>query len=80
MTKKIYLAQIDRYGYMLTSVGRTEAEARDAILKKYREAFRNDNGCDPSEELLPDTDLSYLELAKEELFVTPVEFGEVLWL
>ena len=50
------------------------------ILKKYREVFRNDNGCDPSKDLFPGSDLSYLELAKEELFVTPVEFGEVLWL
>lgn len=78
---EVYLAQLERFGYMLTAVGRTEAEARDAIISKYKEVYVRENGSDPAKDFFhPIDDRSYLQTAMDELFVQKTEFGEVMWL
>lgn len=78
--KKVYLAQLERFGYTLTAIGRTEEEARDAIIKDYKRIYKEWNNVDPGKDFTSDN-RSYLQIAEDELFVEEVELGKtVLWL
>ena len=77
---KGYLAQLERFGYMITAIGRTEKEARDAVIRSYREAYIHENGIDPGQDRMPYSERTYLALAKEELFCTEIEYGQAIWL
>lgn len=79
---KSYLAQLDRFGYVLTAVGRTKKEAADAVLKSYTNTFKSENGIDPRNDYIPNTEpkQTYFSLAETELYVTPICSGECLWL
>ena len=78
----VWVAQLERFDYTLVAVGKTEKEAREAILKEYIKAFTDLNGEDPretvAEEYGYDTTTFY-DIAEEELFAEEVKFGEVKW-
>lgn len=79
---KVYLTELERFGYTLKAIGRTKKEAEDAVIAEYIRTFKNINGTDPAEE---DTDRyfgddrSCLDVARDELYTEEVEFGKVLW-
>ena len=79
--KKAYLAQLERFGHYLTAVGKTKGEAHDAVMKAYKKAYRDSNdGADPARDIIDSSGRSYLEVAEDEIFVTSLNLGEVLWL
>ena len=77
---KVYLAQLERFGYLITAVGRTKGEAHQAIMETYKSSYRHENGTEPSMDRVPYSDRTFLQLAEEELFVTEIRYGEALWL
>lgn len=77
----VWTATIERFGYDLFAVGRTEEEARKAVIAEYVRVYKEWNGIDPYK----DYDFgygekrSYGEIMEDELYVTFVEFGKVEW-
>lgn len=78
--KYAYLAKLERFGYEITAVGRTEQEAAGAVIKSYTQAFRSENGVSPGREKMPGSDETYLSLAKTEMYVEKLDFGKAIWL
>lgn len=79
--KKAYLAQLERFGHYLTAVGKTKGEAHDAVMTAYKKAFKDSNdGVDPAKDFFPGSDQTYLQVAEDEIFVTSINLGEVIWL
>lgn len=83
----VYIAEIYRFGYDLTAIGRTEQEAVDALMEAYYKAYEDENGIDlralPGEgdedyDMYAE-DREYLETAKDEIYVRFLKFGEVEW-
>ena len=81
MTNTVWIAQLERFDYQLVAIGRTEEEARNAILKAYQKAFQERNGTDPAKTVATEygTSRTFYEIAKEEIFVEETEYGKVLW-
>lgn len=77
--KKIYLAQLERFGYMLTAVGTTKKQAVEAIMETYTNAYLATNGIDPAEDMIDDN-RSYSDLAREEIYVETMTPGECHYL
>ena len=82
--KKIYVGTLDRFGYVLMSVGFTEKEARDALEKEYVKTYKiRNNGSNPKKDIFCyHTDGSastYYECAMEELYINEMEVGKVEW-
>lgn len=67
----IYLAQLYRFGYELTAIGKSKASASSAVMKAYRKAYREINGS-----LCMDD----ARRASEEIEITELQFGHVEWL
>lgn len=67
----IYLAQLERFGYVLTAIGETEEHVRSVIMKEYRRAYRDING------MLITADA---KCAAEEISVTKMDSDHVEWL
>jgi len=78
--KYAYLAKLDRFGYEITAIGRTEKEAADAVIKSYTNAYKSEHGISPGRDKMPYSDKSYLSLAKTELYVEKLELGKAIWL
>lgn len=76
--KKIYLAQLERFGYMLTAVGTTKKQAVEAVMETYTNVYINENGIDPAEDMVDYR--SYSDLAREEIYVEALTPGECRWL
>ena len=80
-SKGVYMAQLNRFGYALTTVGRTKKEAVDTVIATYINYYRSENGTDPDEDYVDWTEpITYLELAKKETFVTFLDYGHTKWL
>ena len=77
--EKVYLGQVERFGYVLTAVGRTEKEVKDALLKEYRKAYKDINGIDPKTDVTV-SGRPFQEVFLEELDIEEMEFGKVVWL
>lgn len=83
----VYVAELDRFGYTLTVIGRTEQEAIDALMEAYYKAYEDENGINlrtlPKEGKedydMYEEDREYLETAKDEMYVQFLAFGEVEW-
>ena len=75
----VWLGELDRFGYNLVVVGRTEKEVRDALAKEYIRVYKNINGCDPREDRPYYTDSSYFEEAMDEAYIREMPFGKVEW-
>ena len=79
MNRTVWLCEMDRFGYTLQVVGRTEKEAKEAMTAEYIKAFKNANdGEDPSEVEYNDSE-TYFDCFMEELYATEMEFGVVEW-
>lgn len=77
--KKVYLAKLYRFGYDLTTVGKTEKEAKETIMAEYVKTYKERNGCDPTDDETVWGN-SYLEEAEESIEVSELTFGKVEWL
>lgn len=89
--KYVYFSEIERFGYTLRCIGRTEDEVRNAMIEEYVKNYKATNdGADPRKayELIKsgvdetdeyEIDASYYETFLEELYVDKVEFGNVKW-
>ena len=76
--KYVYYAEIERFGYTLSTIALTEEEARDAITKEYVDSFKKENGKHPSKSIAYG-DRTYMDIFNDELCVTKREFGKVAW-
>ena len=79
--KYIYFCETDRFGYTLQVIGRTEEEARQAMIEEYIKTYKRLNGVDPRDEDISyySDYRSYLDVFLEELNVEKREFGKVEW-
>lgn len=79
--KYIYFCETDRFGYTLQVIGRTEEEARQAMIEEYIKAYKRENGVDPrdEDEIDPRWGDHYYTTFVEELYVEKREFGKVEW-
>ena len=76
---KVYIATVDRFGYDLTVVGRTEKEAKDALIEEYIKVYQKRNGTSPDEDLHMRSCGSYLDYMEEDIEINEYEFGKVEW-
>ena len=67
----IYLAQLYRFGYNLTAIGKTKDQVARTIMKEYRKTYRELNGslC-----------MADAQRAAEEIEITELQYGHVEWL
>lgn len=77
----IYIATLYRFGYDLTVAAHSEADAINALMSDYDEAFERYNGCEPSEIAYDrgEEEKSYHDLAMEEIEIRSYEIGKVEW-
>lgn len=75
----VWLAELDRFGYILRVVGRTKEEAEDALMKEYVKTYRNRNGSNPKNVSFYGADESFYDVALSDMSVTEMPFGEVDW-
>ena len=80
MTKRkyVYYAEIERFGYTLSTIALTEKEAKNAITEEYIKAFKDENGEHPNKSIAFDN-RTYMDIFNDELFVTKRELGNVVW-
>ena len=78
---KVYIAELERFGYTLTCVGRSEEECRKAIMKEYTRAYkaRNDGLAPGKCNSRSYSDMSDYATAKEEVYVYEMTIGKVEW-
>lgn len=77
--KYVYYAEIERFGYTLSTIALTEKEAKDAITEEYIKAFKDENGEHPNKSIAYGN-RTYMDIFNDELFVTKRELGSVSWL
>lgn len=78
-TEKIWFGQLERFGYTLTAVGRSEKEVRKALEKEYVRVFKDENGVHPKDDFWDDGE-SYYDVAMREMYVDAFVPGSVEWL
>ena len=79
-TNRIYYGQLERFGYTLTAVGRSESEVRKALAREYVRAYKEaNNGANPKEDYW-DGGRSYYDVAMDEMYVDAFIPGKVEWL
>ena len=76
---KIYLAELDRFGYTLSAVGTTADEATKAIMREYRREYKRENGTNPGQDMNELCGKSYSAAAREAIQVTEFTTGKVEW-
>ena len=77
---KVCIGELDRFGYTLTCVGKSEDECIKAIMKEYTRAYKQRNcGLTPGKSFEHDDNKSDYAVAKEEIYVRELSFGEVDW-
>ena len=79
----VFLADLERFGYVLRAAERTKEEAKKAIMAEYRRVYAEYNdGEDPTkvrDEMYSDGERSYYEIAEAEVYVRFMPFGKVQW-
>lgn len=78
-TNRIYYGQLERFGYTLTAVGRSEKEVRKALEKEYVRVYKYEHGVHPKEDFW-DGGRSYYDVAMDEMYVDAFIPGKVEWL
>lgn len=83
-TKTVWLAELDRFGYMLTAVAGTREEAEKIIMKEYSKKYKDINGVSPGKDYYysyySDGDrISYYHAALEDIRYTKFEFEKCYW-
>lgn len=79
--ESVWIGELDRFGYVLKVVGRTEKEVMDALSKEYIRTYKDINGCDPRKDLTYyyDDTSTYYDSAMSDVSVLEMTFGQVLW-
>ena len=66
----VYIADVERFGYLLRVVDTNKVKAIDALKKEYEETYRDWNGVDPEYEevssMIHDMDVTFCEFGKVE--------------
>ena len=77
-----YLAQLERFGYVLTAIGETDEQARNAVMSAYLSAYINQNGTNPAKDIAYEyyDERTYWDIALDEICVTKMAFGSVEWM
>lgn len=75
----VYLGTLERFGYDLVCVGATKKEVVGAIMANYDETYQKENGCDPRTEHTYDFGFSDYEMAKGDIYVRKMKYGQVEW-
>lgn len=76
----VWVGELDRFGYTLTVVGRTEEETRESLMNAYEKTYRDLNDdADPREDIDERYDRTYYEGASEDINVWEMAFGRVEW-
>ncbi len=75
----VFVAELERFGYMLTAIGHTAIQAERAVLDSYYEYYKNVNGIAPDEDWADDDGRTYWSVARDEIYVHEEEFGKVWW-
>lgn len=79
MSKKIYICELERFGYTLTAAGETEEQAKKTIIKEYVKTYKQWNdGEDPRKEECK-YGVSYYDEMIEDLYVYELPIGKVEW-
>lgn len=81
MTKKdgkvgVWVAELERFGYSLRTVGRTEKECRDAMSAEYIKTYAIYNGSFDMED---EEDKEYYDYAMDEIYCDFIPYGKVVW-
>ena len=69
---KIFVGELDRFGYTLRAFGHSEEEVRKMLMKEYIRGFKGYNGVNPDKERK--------KVADDEMFIEEVKIGEVEWI
>ena len=75
----VWVGELDRFGYVLKTVGRTEEEAREALSNEYIKTYKDINGTDPKEDYVDFVKTSYYDSAMEDINIWEATFGKVEW-
>lgn len=85
---KVWVAQLERFGYTLLCVEKTKQKAVDAMSREYIKTYFNWNkhdgnlsGYETAEDMVANDEefKEYYKCAMDEMFVTDLEYGEVDW-
>ena len=77
--KKVYICELERFGYTLTAVGETEEQAKNAIIKEYVKTYKKWNdGEDPRKEERRGG-VSYYDEMLEDIITYDLPIGKVEW-
>ena len=68
---KIYVGELERFGYTLRYFGHSEAEVRKALMNAYVKGYNYCNGVNP--------DKAEKKTADDEMFIEEITFGKVEW-
>ncbi len=79
MAKGAYVGTLERFGYTMTCVGKTEKDVVASIMKCYDESYRHNNGgLDPKKAHSYGEESDY-DVARGDVYVRFLEYGEVEW-
>ena len=76
----VWVGELERFGCTLTVVGRTEEEARKALMDAYEKTYRDvNNDADPREDEDERWGGTYYENAEEDIYIRELLFDRVEW-
>ena len=79
---KVYIGTLDRFGYDITVVCKTEQECKDKILEEYVKAYKSrNNDSDPCEDIAygRHSENTYYAEAEEDIEIREYTLGKVEW-
>lgn len=78
--QKIYMGELDRFGYMLTCIDKTKKACEQALMDEYERAYKHQNGgMDPRDSNEHDDKLNDYDYAKKDIVWTEMNLGNVDW-
>lgn len=69
---KIFVGELERFGYTLRGFGHSEEEVRKMLMKEYIKGYKGYNGASPDKE--------EKKTADDEMFIEEVKFNKVEWI
>lgn len=80
----VWVATLERFGYTLIVVEKTEQKAREAMASEYAQAYfrwNEINGYSTADEMAEHDEeyKEYFALAMEEVYCRKLEYGRVQW-
>lgn len=74
----VWIGELDRFGYVLKTVGRTKDEVKEALSKEYIKTYKDINDSDPRKDSYYG-DTTYYDSAMEDINMWEATFGKVEW-